>query len=487
LFLRSSGVLFLRPKRKISQGIEIARVEGDKKNGKIKISCPFKITAFQKWYRIGLVFRFSETIKWYEYNSSLGLQFNSYRLSIADRQGKCLFSERRSFMDFASLFKTAYSGKRFLGRYTATHRGEVAILDFIPPHPGRYKVDFDLAADEDFSEPGHSRMTSFQELVLWVREGVEPLRGPGPSLEYPHKRIDLMKVRDIMTHPIITEDEEVLVTKIVRDMAEQGIGSVVITSENKPEGIITERDIVSKVVLRNKRASETKSREIMSSPLITLEPDTPVEEACESVAKGGIKRVPVIENGSLVGIVSVRNILTKKPGCAKRFYPHPEVRVLASRCKKALCLAVSCFLFFRARRREFEREEKKVRDIMTHPIITEDEDASVAKIAADMDKQGIGSVVITSKGKPAGIITERDIALKVLLTDKEANGVKAKEIMASPLVTVKPEVSADAVCKLAAKKGIKRVPVVENGSLVGIVSIQDLLRRKPECVREFYS
>ncbi|MCK4398738.1 MAG: CBS domain-containing protein, partial [Methanophagales archaeon] len=318
-------------RRKISLEREVARVEGDKKNGKIKISCPFKITAFQKWCRIGLVFRFSETIKWYEYNSSLGLQFNNYRLSIADRQGKCLFSERRSFMDFASLFKTAYSGKRFLGRYTATHRGEVAILDFIPPHPGRYKVDFDLVADEDFSEPGHRRMTSFRELVLWVREGVEPLKGPGPGLEYPHKRIDLMKVRDIMTHPAIAEDEEVLVTKIVRDMAEQRIGSVVITTENKPEGIITERDIVSKVVLRNKRASETKSREIMSSPLITLEPDASVEEACEFVAKGGIKRVPVVENGSLVGIVSVRNILTKKPGCAKRFYPHPEVRVLASR------------------------------------------------------------------------------------------------------------------------------------------------------------
>jgi len=471
-------------RRKISLEREVARVEGDKKNGKIKISCPFKITAFQKWCRIGVVFRFSETIKWYEYNSSLGLQFNSYRLSIADRQGKCLFSERRSFMDFASLFKTAYSGKRFLGRYTATHRGEVAILDFIPPHPGRYKVDFDLAADEDFSETGHTRKTSFQELVLWVQEGVEPLKAPGQ--EYPHKRVDLMKVRDIMTHPIITEDEEVLVTEIVKDMAEQGIGSVVITSENKPKGIITERDIVSKVVLRNKRASETKSRDIMSSPLITLEPDASVEEACECITTDGIKRVPVVENGSLVGIVSVRNILTKKPGCAKRFYPHPEVRVLASRCKKALCWVISCFSFFRTKKREFEREEKKVRDIMTHPVITEDEGASVAKIAADMDKLGIGSVVITSKGKPAGIITERDIALKVLLKDKEANGVKAKEIMASPLVTVKPEVSAYETCKLVAKKGIKRVPVVENGSLVGIVSIRDLLRRKPECVRELY-
>ena len=128
----------------------------------------------------------------------------------------------------------------------------------------------------------------------------------------------------------------------------------------------------------------------------------------------------------------------------------------------------------------------KVRDIMTRPIIAEDEDTLVTKIAADMDELGIGSVVITSEGKPAGIITERDIALKVLLKDRRASEVKAKEIMAFPLVTVEPEASVDEACKLAARKRIKRLPVVEKGMLIGIVSVRDLLTRKPEYVREFY-
>jgi len=127
-----------------------------------------------------------------------------------------------------------------------------------------------------------------------------------------------------------------------------------------------------------------------------------------------------------------------------------------------------------------------VRDVMSRPIITEDEDTLVTKIAGDMDELGIGSVVITSEGKPAGIITERDIALKVLLKDRRASEVKAKEIMAFPLVTVEPEMSVDEACKLAARKRIKRLPVVENEMLVGIVSIRDLLTRKPEYVREFY-
>jgi CBS domain-containing protein len=128
----------------------------------------------------------------------------------------------------------------------------------------------------------------------------------------------------------------------------------------------------------------------------------------------------------------------------------------------------------------------KVREMMSRPIITEDGDTIVTKIAEDMDELGVGSVVITSEGKPAGIITERDIALKVLLKDRRASEVKAKEIMAFPLVTIEAETSVDEACKLAARKRIKRLPVVENGKLVGIVSIRDLLTRKPEYVREFY-
>jgi len=471
-----SGIL--KHKRKASPEREVARFEGNKKNGRVKVSSSFEITTFQKWCRIGLIFRFSETVKWYEYHPSLGVQFNNYRLSIADRLGNCLFSEDRSFMEFISLFKTAYTGRQYLGRYTATHEGNVAILDFIPLGPGSYELDFDLVADEDFSELGHERKTSFQELTLYVREGVEPLEGP----EYPHKRVDLMKVRDIMTSPIIAEDEDTLVTEIAKDMAELGIGSVVITSEGKPAGIITERDLALKVLLKDRKASEVKAKEIMSSPLITIEPETSVEEACELVAKEGIKRLPVVENDALIGIVSVRNILTKKPEYVKRF--HPEVRVLASRCKQALCSVAPSFLFRKENRGE--KGGMKVRDIMTSPIIAEDEDTSVTEIAKDMAELGIGSVVITSEGKPAGIITERDLALKVLLKDRKASEVKAKEIMAFPLVTLEPEVSVDEVCKLAAKKRIKRLPVVENGVLVGIVSIQDLLTRKPECVKGFY-
>jgi CBS domain-containing protein len=133
-----------------------------------------------------------------------------------------------------------------------------------------------------------------------------------------------------------------------------------------------------------------------------------------------------------------------------------------------------------------EAAKMKVKDIMSRPIIVEDEETLVRKIAEDMEDLGIGSVVVTKEGEPAGIITERDIALKVLLKNKRASEVKARDIMTSPLTTIEPEASVEEACKLAARKRIKRLPVVENDVLVGIVSIRDLLTRKPEYVREFY-
>lgn len=146
----------------------------------------------------------------------------------------------------------------------------------------------------------------------------------------------------------------------------------------------------------------------------------------------------------------------------------------------------SFFVLYKERNYIKKEKKMKVRDIMSTPIITEDEDTGVIKIAKDMEELGIGSVVITSEGKPAGIITERNLALKVLLKYRKVGDIKAKEIMSSPLITIAPEATVEEACELASAKHIKRLPVVENDVLIGIVSVRNILTRKPEYVRRFY-
>jgi CBS domain-containing protein len=131
----------------------------------------------------------------------------------------------------------------------------------------------------------------------------------------------MLEVGDVMTPKVITEDEETRITKLSRDMEVADIGSVVITRKGKPVGIVTDRDIALKVIMKDRKASEVKAKEIMSVPLITIESDVPLEKACEFMAEKGIRRLPVIEDDKLVGILSVRNILTRNPMCVSKFYP----------------------------------------------------------------------------------------------------------------------------------------------------------------------
>ena len=267
-----------------------------------------------------------------------------------------------------------------------------------------------------------------------------------------------MKVKDVMTREVITEDEDVLVTVLSRDMELSGIGSVVITSEGKPAGIVTDRDIMIKICAA-RRTGKIKAKEIMSSPLITIGPEASVEEACELMAENDIRRLPVMENEELVGIISVRNILTNAPEHVQKFYP-AEGEVVA--------------------------ELLEVGDVMTREVITEDEATPVNKISEEMKVRGIGSVVITSEGKPAGIVTDRDIAIKVIMKDRKASEIKAKEIMSSPLITIAPEAPLEKACELMAENDIRRLPVMENDELVGIISVRNILTNAPEHVRKFY-
>jgi len=127
----------------------------------------------------------------------------------------------------------------------------------------------------------------------------------------------------------------------------------------------------------------------------------------------------------------------------------------------------------------------EVKDVMTYPAITEDEDVSIAAISKCMKRSGIGSVVITKEGNPVGVVTDRDIVIKVIMKNRNPDTVKAKEIMASPLVTIEVDVSIMGACKVLIEKGIRRLLVIDDGELVGIVSLRNILTGEPLHVRRY--
>jgi CBS domain-containing protein len=129
------------------------------------------------------------------------------------------------------------------------------------------------------------------------------------------------------------------------------------------------------------------------------------------------------------------------------------------------------------------RTRLMVKDVMSSPVITLEEDATSDKVANLMDENDVGCVIVTNKeGKPLGIITERDLVIRVLAKNLKPDAVKAKEIMTSPLVTIEPEVTISEAARRMNRLDIRRLGVLYKGDLVGIVSSKDILNVMPELI-----
>ena len=124
-----------------------------------------------------------------------------------------------------------------------------------------------------------------------------------------------------------------------------------------------------------------------------------------------------------------------------------------------------------------------VKDVMSSPVVTLGEDATSNKVAHVMDENELGCVIVTNKaGKPIGIITERDLVIRVLAKNLMPDAVKAKEIMTSPLVTIQPDATISEAARRMSRLDIRRLGVVYKGNLVGLISSKDILGVMPELI-----
>lgn len=117
--------------------------------------------------------------------------------------------------------------------------------------------------------------------------------------------------------------------------------------------------------------------------------------------------------------------------------------------------------------------EEKARDVFEI-----DADASVFEAVQRMVEMNIGSLLVTESGEITGIVTERDYLRRVTLEGRTDRETPVREIMSSPLIVVTPETTVDECMALMTDRRIRHLPIVENGGVVGMVSIGDLVKFK---------
>jgi CBS domain-containing protein len=120
---------------------------------------------------------------------------------------------------------------------------------------------------------------------------------------------------------------------------------------------------------------------------------------------------------------------------------------------------------------------KSIKDAMTTKPASLPASATVADAAQQMRELDIGDVLVEQEGRLAGIVTDRDIVVRAIAEGRDVTS-KLGDIVSSEVVCITPAESADDAIRLMRERGLRRVPVVENGRPVGIVSLGDLAEER---------
>lgn len=126
-----------------------------------------------------------------------------------------------------------------------------------------------------------------------------------------------------------------------------------------------------------------------------------------------------------------------------------------------------------------------VRDIMSKDVRVVRPDSSVKEVVATMNKFNIGSIIIVQSNRPIGIITERDILRRIVEPCLAPETLTARQVMTSPVLTIRETTSIDEAAKLMAKRKIKKLPVMKKQKLVGIVTLTDIVTKMPTMLSIF--
>lgn len=247
-------------------------------------------------------------------------------------------------------------------------------------------------------------------------------------------QLQLLTVKDFMSKNVFTAYSHSNVSKAIRIMVDHDIGSVVVIDSEGPRGVFTERDLLNKILARNRRPENTIIMEVMSPLFVAVDPLQTPEEAAKTMASRK-SRLMVFEGGNLVGILTATDIVRAIHKLGRSF---------------------------------------DLRRVITKRVVAVEPDTPVERVVQDMTLKRIGSILLVKDGVPYGIFTERDL-LKKVLGQGLSQRTRVGELASTPLTTAQIGIDGAEAARIMATKRIKRLPLFAGDMLAGIVTARDLV------------
>ena len=244
-----------------------------------------------------------------------------------------------------------------------------------------------------------------------------------------------LKVGDIMSRKVITTTPETTMIQAAKTMGDKHIGSLIVVKYKTPVAIITERDLLSRVLATGKDLRKTLVGDVMSYPLIKICPTFEIREAARTmINKKG--RLVVYLCGKLAGIITASDLIRDMPEA-------PETSLI-------------------------------VDEFMTREIVTINEDETVLAAARVMGQQRVGSVIVTCGENPLGIFTERDI-LSTFIARSRSLEIPIGDACSGLMTSAPAGISIHEAARIMAAKHIRRLPIMKKKQIAGIITARDLV------------
>ena len=252
----------------------------------------------------------------------------------------------------------------------------------------------------------------------------------------------------------VVPPETTIVEAAVR-MREKSVGSLLVEPTNAEgrvsnrSGIVTETDLIRKVLAKGMDSSLTRVDQIMISPLLTITPDRPMLDASHLMETNHVRHLCVSDKEEIVGVISVRDLV--------RYFIDSEGGPIRDLDNVFRPLSV-------------------LRVLMQTTMETIASERTVLEATQTMAEKRIGSLLVLEAGDMVGIVTETDVVRKVIAAGLPARSTSVGAVMNAPLIQIDINDTAREASRLMAEKRIRHLAVTEYNKVVGLLSVRDLVK-----------